>query len=589
MTNGDDLALSLNPTVLDPIGLGAAVVAMLGGMASDPRRTVLAAGDLALREANVAVATMYSLLGGERPPVAEPAPDDRRFNDRAWRENPMLRGVMEGYLVSARWWTEQLEQLDLPDPVRGKARFALRSLVDAASPSNNPLVNPKVWKEAYDTGGQSLVKGLRNALDDAAHNGGMPRQVDTTHLEVGKDLACTPGRVVFRNELMELLMYEAQTEQVHREPILCSPPWINKYYVMDLSPGRSFIEYAVQHGFTVFAISYRNPDESLGHWTMDDYLQEGLLRAIDVASSLTGGEKVNVAGLCLGGTLTGLALAYLAARGDAGRVGWATVTNTLLDFAEPGELGVFTDEATIQYMDRRMAASGYLDANSMARTFDWLRANDLVWNYVVSNWYMGRQPPAFDILAWNSDSTNLPAAMHSEYLRSCYLQNRLVEPGAFEISGVPIDLEKIRTPMYVLGAESDHIAPWRSTYRTTQLVGGEARFTLTSAGHIAGIVNPVQDDSRSFYWTREGCPADPEEWKADAVREQGSWWEHWLAWAAQRSGEMVPARPVPEGEPAPGRYVIGGTGPAVSPPSPPAATRPRRPGRGGSPGRAGKR
>jgi polyhydroxyalkanoate synthase len=367
---------------------------------------------------------------------------------------------------------------------------------------------------------------------------------------------------------MELIAYEPQTAKVYAEPILCSPPWINKYYIMDLAPGRSYIEWAVTHGFTVFCISYRNPDSSMAKFTMDDYLRLGILSALDRIQEITGAPRVNIAALCLGGTLAVLALAYLAAKGQSGRVGWTTLTNSLIDFSAPGDLGVFTDESTIERLEQRMNDRGYLEADAMAGTFDWMRANDLIWNYVVSNWYMGKKPPAFDILAWNGDSTRMPAAMHSQYLRSCYLNNLLVKPNAFTILGTPVDLGKIRTPLYVLGAESDHIAPWRSTYRTTQLTGGEATFVLTSSGHVAGIVNPPGNPKASF-WTSGVVPksTDADAWRASAAQTTGSWWEHWVAWARTRSGKSVLPPKLPAGDPAPGRYVRDEVGPMTQAPN----------------------
>jgi polyhydroxyalkanoate synthase len=430
------------------------------------------------------------------------------------------------------------------------------------APTNVPWLNPVVVREAMKSGGDSLVRGMENFLEDVRSNQGRPRQVGSSSFELGRNIGATPGRVVLRNELMELIAYEPQTAKVYSEPILCSPPWINKYYIMDLAPGRSYIEWAVTHGFTVFCISYRNPDASMAKFTMDDYLRLGILTALDRIQEITGAPRVNIAALCLGGTLAVLALAYLAAKGQSGRVGWTTLTNSLIDFSAPGDLGVFTDESTIERLEQRMNDRGYLEADAMSGTFDWMRANDLIWNYVVSNWFMGKKPPAFDILAWNGDSTRMPAAMHSQYLRSCYLNNLLVKPNAFTILGMPIDLGKIRTPLYVLGAESDHIAPWRSAYRTTQLAGGEATFVLTSSGHVAGIVNPPGNPKAS-YWTSGVVPkgTDADAWRAGAAKVAGSWWEHWVAWAQPRSGKSVAPPQLPAGDPAPGRYVRDETGP----------------------------
>jgi polyhydroxyalkanoate synthase subunit PhaC len=554
MATLEELSYGLNLTGQDPAELTGALTRLAANVVRHPRRLTRAGGKRALSEAALALEVWRLALGGKEDPSVRPDPADRRFSDPAWRDNPMLRGVLGSYLLWCRWWLERLNDSELEEPWRRKAGFALNMLLDAAAPTNLPWLNPSVLKQALDTGGLSLVRGAANALTDLFENEGRPRQVDTTPFELGRNLAATPGRVVFRNELIELLMYEPQTESVFQQPMVCSPPWINKYYVMDLAPERSFIEYAVRAGHTVFAISYRNPDASMRELRMDDYLRLGWLAAVDAAQRITEAPRVDVVGLCLGGTLTGIGLAYLAARGEQERIGWAAFTNTLLDFSEPGDLGVFADEAGVKSLEARMRRKGYLEASTMAGTFDWLRGNDLVWSYVVSNWYMGKQPPAFDILAWNSDSTNMPATMHSEYLRSCYLENRLARPGAFEIAGERLDLSQVEVPAYVLGAQNDHIAPWKGGYRTTQLLGGEARYVLTSAGHIAGIVNPP-DNPKTFHYVREGCPDDPDSWLDGATKVSRSWWEDWAAWAAERSGPQVDPRPVPPGEPAPGLYV----------------------------------
>jgi polyhydroxyalkanoate synthase len=422
-----------------------------------------------------------------------------------------------------------------------------------------------VVKEATETGGMSLVRGLENFLDDAKNNGGYPRQVDKSGFELGVNLAATPGRVVMRNELIELIAYDPQTPQVHEKPLLCSPPWINKYYIMDLSAGRSFVEWAVQHGHQTFMISYRNPDESMASYTMGDYLRKGVLAALDAVQEITGAPRVNVAGLCLGGTLALIAMAYLAAHDQGDRIASATLTNTLVDFSIPGDLGVFTDEDTIARLEKRMRERGYLEPAEMARTFDWMRSSDLIWSYVINNWYKGKQPSAFDILAWNNDSTRMPVEMHSEYLRACYLHNAIVKPGAFVIDDTPIDLGKIVTPLYVLGAENDHIAPWHATYLTTQHVGGPAKYVLTNSGHIAGIVNPPGGKKTWYYskpLTTRGESA--QEWLETADRHNGSWWQDWAKWAAQNGGPMRETYRIPAGEPAPGRYVRNETGPAFT-------------------------
>jgi polyhydroxyalkanoate synthase subunit PhaC len=362
--------------------------------------------------------------------------------------------------------------------------------------------------------------------------------------------------VVFRNHLMELLQYEPQTETTYEIPLLLSPPWINKYYIMDLAPGRSFAEWAVRHGHTVFAISYRNPDATMRDVALDDYLLHGPHTALDVIRAITGSPKVNMVGLCLGGTLTAMLLAHLAHERED-RIETATLLNTLVDFGEPGMLGSFTDARSVRRMAARMADGGVLDGRDMALTFDLLRANDLIWSYVVSGWLMGEKPPAFDLLAWNADSTRMPAAMHSFYLRHCYAENQLAR-GEMELAGTPLRLEQIREQVYVLAARDDHIVPWTSAYATTQLVGGAARFVLSSSGHIAGIVNPPGPKGR--HWTNDETPSDPQDWLEGAVERRGSWWDDWTAWIAARAGGRREPPPTgtaeypPLGD-APGDYV----------------------------------
>jgi polyhydroxyalkanoate synthase len=398
----------------------------------------------------------------------------------------------------------------------------------------------------------SLVKGFGNFVDDVLHNGGRPRQVDTTPFTLGVNLAATPSKVVYRNDLMEVLQYAPQTDKVRAVPLLCSPPWINKYYVMDLSPGRSFIEWAVKHGRTVFTISYRNPTNDMSGVTLDDYLIHGPHQALDVVEEITGAETVDIVGLCLGGALTAIADAYLTQGGDS-RIGNLTLLNTMLDYSSPGVLGFFTDERTVERLDRQMQRSGNLEGASMASTFDLVRANDLIFNYVVSNWLMGQKPPAFDILAWNSDSTRLPAAMHAFYLRNFYVKNLLAK-GELEIAGREIHLDDIKKDTYVVSAQNDHIVPWRSAFATTQLVSGPVRFVLSSGGHIAGIVNPP--GPKGWYLVADDVPADPDEWQAVATKHSGSWWEDWAQWSTQRSGGLVDPTPIGSEE-----YPVLGDGP----------------------------
>ncbi len=551
----EDLQYGLDVTGLDPASLGDALRAVMADAMADPARMGLWIANLAAAQ-QAAGFNMLRRLSGQEIETAAPG-SDRRFADAGWKENPLLAGALEEYLARSRAAMALVDSSRLPEATKRKAKFAMQMLNDAFAPSNVPWMNPAVVKEAMNTGGASLMRGMQNFMDDARENRGMPRQADTSKHELGVNLAATPGRVVFRNELIELIAYEPQTSQVHEIPLLCSPPWINKFYIMDLAPGRSFVEWAVRHGHQTFMISYRNPDASMRGLLMDDYLRLGLLEALGAVERITGSTKTNIAALCLGGTLTLIFLAYLAAHGEAERVNSATLTNSLIDFSEPGDLGVFTDEATIERLEKRMNERGYLDSSEMAGTFDWMRANDLIWSYVVSNWFMGKQPPAFDILTWNGDSTRMPAAMHSQYLRACYLNNLIAKPNAFVIADTPIDLGLIRTPLYVLGAEADHIAPWRSTYRAVNLVSSEdLTYTLTNSGHIAGIVNPP-GSAKSQHWTKPRAlrEENPEQWRASAERFAGSWWEDWAVWADAHAGPMAAPAELPQGEAAPGRYV----------------------------------
>lgn len=543
----------------DPIDLAGTLGRAALAAAAHPVE-VMAAG--ARFGANLlrAVARAAALtVGVDSDPVVEPQPGDRRFTDPTWRDNPLYLWYLQRHLLFERLTAELVEAAHLDPAVAAKLNFLRDVTVAGMSPTNFLWSNPVAVKRAFETGGRSVVRGLRNMAHDIMNNGGWPQQVDATSFEVGKNLAATPGQVVYRNELMELIQYRPQTDTVHAVPILCSPPWINKYYVMDLAPGRSFIEWAVQHGHTVFAISYRNPDPSMHHLTLESYLVHGPRAALDVIKDITGSEHVNVVALCLGGTLAMMLLAYLAAIGDD-TVSSVTLLNTLIDFGDPGILGAFTDRTTIERLEKRLQRDGILPADNMRRTFDLLRPDDLVFNYIARSWLMGEPPPAFDILAWNEDSTNMPAAMHSFYLRSCYLENRFAG-GELELCDERLDLSAIDADTFIVGAVNDHIVPWKSSYRTTQLLPkANVTYVLSSAGHIAGIVNPPGPKATSQ--TRSDNPADPEAWREGATEEHRSWWELWAEWAVERGGPMQEPPPLgseahpPLGE-APGTYVHG--------------------------------
>ncbi|HYU03269.1 MAG TPA: alpha/beta fold hydrolase, partial [Jatrophihabitantaceae bacterium] len=482
----------------------------------------------------------------------------RRFADPSWEHNPAYFALRQTYLA-AKLLGDEILAAGRGDPrTDEKAQLAADFIFDALAPTNFLATNPAAIKRALETAGGSVAAGGRNFLDDLVHNGGRPRQVDRRPFELGRNLAATPGKVVFRNELMELIQYAPQTAEVHAVPLLASPPWINKYYVMDLAPGRSFIEWAIQHRRTVFAISYRNPDATMKDVALDDYLIHGPRAALDVIEDITGASKIDIAGLCLGGALTAMTAAYLAATGDD-RVGSLTLLNSLLDYSNPGVLGAFTDERTVSRLEDQMAGTGFLDGAKMAATFDVLRANDLIFGFVVSNWLLGQSPPAFDILAWNADSTRMPAAMHSAYLRSLYVKNQLAR-GELSLAGQRLSLPDIKCDTYVVGAINDHIVPWQASYRATQLLGGKVRYVLSSGGHIAGIVNPP--NPKAWYQIADQNPPDAAAWRASSDKRGGSWWEDWAAWASEQGGPLGPPPPMgserhPVSGEAPGDYVRG--------------------------------
>ncbi len=544
---------------LDPLGLGEALLKAAYGMAAHAGDVAQAAMRYTTGMVQAATSATARATGSDAAGPVAVDRKDRRFADPAWSGNAGYFFLQQAYLVWARFVNEIVQAAQVEGAERDKVEFAAELVVDALAPTNFFWTNPAARKKALDTGGLSVMRGLRNFLDDVATNGGLPRQVAPDAFTVGTDLAVTPGKVVLRNDLMELIQYSPQTKTVHQIPLLLSPPWINKYYIMDLAPQRSFVEWAVQHGHTVFMISYRNPGEADRHVTLDDYLLHGPVTAIDAVCEITGAERVNIVGLCLGGTLTTILMAYLAQRGDE-RINAATLLNTLVDFSVPGRLGAFTDRASVERLEKRIMKRGYLDKSELANTFTLMRGNDLVWNYAVNNWLLGEDPPPFDILAWNSDGTRMPAAMHTFYIRSCYLDNELAQ-GEMEVAGTTIDPGSIHSDMYILAAQEDHIAPWKGSYLTTRaLPNANTRFVLSASGHIAGIVNPP--NPKAWYLVGESTPPDPEEWRAAATRHEGSWWEDWAAWLGDRAGAQVSPpkmgskRHAPRGD-APGEYVLG--------------------------------
>jgi len=555
------LGIAEDPLVgIDPVSFLRSLASAGIALVKDPgaAASVAAANArLAIGSAAAVRASAGRAIGSESAGPVSPAAGDKRFADPAYADNPLYFLLAQEYLLSGQLVTELLDAAALETVQDTKARFAAKFIHDALAPTNTLLGNPAALRAAFDTGGKSVVRGAKNMLDDLLHNGGWPSQVDSTGFEVGVNMAATPGAVVYRSDLIELIQYTPQSEQVHSVPLLFCPPWINKYYIMDLAPGKSLIEWAVQHGHTCFAISYRNPDASMRDLGFEDYLRQGPLDAVRVVREITGAAEVNTVSVCLGGTLTAIALAHNAAIGDRS-IKSATFLNTHTDFTVPGALGIFTDEATVAGLEKQMAKDGFLDSDKMSHTFDALRANDLVFSYVVNNWLLGKKPPAFDLLVWNKDSTRMPAKMHSQYLRSCYLNNEFAR-GEFEIDGQKLQPGKVDIDTYVLAAVDDHIVPWVSGYKTTQLFGGDNRFVLSTSGHIAGIVNPPNPKAK--HWTNDHHPADPQEWKDGAELQAGTWWEDWTGWIATQGGPKVaaPRKPGSKDHPpieaAPGSYV----------------------------------
>ena len=545
----------------DPLNLGSTVLELTARIMTNP--AAVAHAQLSLWQSYLQLwqATGQQLLGRDVAPVIQPEHGDRRFRDPAWGDNALFDFIKQSYLLTSRWLVETVNQLEGSDEkTRQKIDFYTRQFVDAMAPSNFVATNPEVLRATLESGGENLLRGLNNLLDDLGRGRGRLaiKMTDLDAFELGKNVAVTPGKVIFQTELMQLIQYAPTTEQVYQRPLLVIPPWINKYYILDLQPKNSFIRYALDQGFTVFVISWVNPDADHAGKTFEDYMVEGPLAALDAIAQATGEREANVVGYCLGGTLLAATLAYLAEKQDR-RIKAATFLASLTDFEDPGELGVFIDEEQLAAMDESMARRGYLEGREMATTFNMLRANDLIWSFVINNYLMGKEPFPFDLLYWNSDSTRMPYAMHSFYLRRFYQENRLIEPGGISLCGVPIDLRKIRLPVYMLSTREDHIAPWASTYAATRLYRGKTTFVLAGSGHIAGIINPPSVEKYG-YWTNAALPADAADWLEGAAQHAGSWWPHWRDWSAAHAGKKIAARHPGDGaltpiEDAPGSYV----------------------------------
>ena len=554
---------ALTPPPFDPAHLSEAFAELTGKLLNDPQRFVDT--QIALWQGYVQIwqTALARMQGQPVPALVTPAPTDKRFKDMEWQNNWLFDLLKQFYLLTAQQMKGlvQSESQKLDPKLARKLDFVTRQMVDAVSPSNFWLTNPEVLRTVYQTGGESLIKGFENLLTDLETGKGdlRIRMTDINAFTLGENLAVTPGKVIYQNALIQLIQYAPATAKVHRVPLLILPPWINKFYILDLREKNSFIGYLVAQGYTVFCVSWVNPDLRHASVSFEDYMTEGALAAMREVVSATGEKEINALGYCIGGTLLASTLAYLKALPKAPvgipKVVSATYLVTMTDFSEPGDLGTFLDEDLLKLAEARMEKQGYLDGASMATVFNMLRSNDLIWSYVVNNYLLGKDPTPFDILYWNSDATNMPAAMQRYYIREMYVANNLVKPNGLTLKGVPIDLRTIAVPSFLLSTRDDHIAPWKSTYAATHLYQGPVKFTLASSGHIAGVVNsPLAN--KYGYWTNDTCPASPDEWLEGAEQHQGSWWPEWLKWLKDFAGDEVSPRAVTKGiEDAPGSYV----------------------------------
>jgi polyhydroxyalkanoate synthase subunit PhaC len=544
----------------DELGLGKAFMELAAQMLANPSKMAASNLNLWWDYMSLWQGSMLRMMGASADPVMVPAKSDKRFKHEDWQEHFLFDYIKQSYLITARWLHDQVASVDgLDEATKKKVDFFTRQYIDALAPSNFALTNPEVFRETVASGGQNLVKGLNNLLDDIERGDGQLRisMTDSKAFELGVNIATTPGKVVFQTDLMQLIQYEPATKKAWKRPLLVVPPWINKYYILDLREKNSMLRWAVNEGMTVFILSWVNPDAKLAHKNFEDYLTEGTLAALDAITKATGEEEVNAIGYCLGGTLLAATMGYLAAHKQK-RIASATFMASLLDFTGAGELEVFIDEAQVSALEKKMNERGFLEGSEMATTFNMLRANDLIWSFVINNYLLGRDPFPFDLLHWNCDSTRMPAAMHSYYLRNMYMHNLLRVPGGLELAGTKIDLSKVNTPTYFVSAIEDHIAPWKTTYAGPEVLPGKSRFVLSGSGHIAGMVNPPSANKYG-YWTNDKLPGTPEEWFDGTTQHEGSWWVDWRKWVEPFLGREVPARVPGKGklkvlEAAPGSY-----------------------------------
>ncbi len=547
---------------LDPFGIAGSLLRVQQAWLQHPWALASEMTRLGGALWSVQLHTWQRLMGAADAELIPAAERDERFSEEIWQQSPYLHAVREFYLLYTRWLEDAVFATpEVPEKSRRRAAFWVRQGLNALAPTNFFWTNPTALQHYYRSAGTSLLKGLQNWMKDCAR--GDIAMVDESAFEVGRNLAATPGEVVFRNELLELIQYRPATAQVHAIPLLVVAPWINKYYILDLNERKSLVRYLVHRGFTVFITSWKNPGADMRQTTFDDYLLRGLLQAIEAVRGICGVPRIHAAGYCIGGTLLAAFMAWCARdEREPSPIAHWTLLTTLVDFARPGDIDVFIDEDGIAAIEKMMEARGYLDGAELALSFRLLRSNSLIWHYYVHNYLYGEEPPQFDVLYWNTDATRLPQAMHSFYLREMYLRNRLIAPDALTLGGRPIDLRRIRAPLYAVGTEQDHIAPWKETFRICAIVGGSVRYVLATSGHIMGVVSPPVDPPKRRYWVGEaGGRQDGEAWRASVPKVPGSWWEDWSAWLAARCEALQEPPGIgdathPPLAAAPGSYVL---------------------------------
>ncbi len=545
---------------LDPLNISGAFAEMLAAMANDPSPVIEASYALWNGYLDLWERAARRMMGGDVDPVVAPASGDKRFRDKDWQENQIFDFIKQSYLLTTNWLQSTVGKLEGIEPAQQKRiKFYTKQFADAMAPTNFVLTNPEVLRATMQSNGRNLVKGLGNLLEDLERGHGQLAIRQTADaFKVGENIALSPGKVIFRNELVELLQYDPSTDEVYVRPLLIFPPWINKFYILDLRPENSFIKWLTGQGYTVFVASWVNPDRRLAQKTFEDYMRDGIFACLDAVEQATDVRDPNVVGYCIGGTLLSATLAYMAAIGDD-RIHSATFWAAQADFTEAGDLSVFVDDAQLEALQQQMeAAGGVLEGGKMATTFNMLRANDLIWSFVVNNYLLGKEPMPFDLLYWNSDTTRMPEKTHLFYLREFYKNNALSK-GKLEIGGKRLDTKKIKIPVYLQSAREDHIAPFRSVYKATQLYSGPVRFILAGSGHIAGVIN-APAAKKYQYWTNDKLPETIEDWQKDAKEHPGSWWPDWDAWLSKLSGKKIPARKPGDGKlrplgNAPGSYV----------------------------------